>query len=645
MLREKTLLSAAVFLVSSSMFLAAQAAAPQGASLPASATPKRLDVGLDAQAKAVFDDSVLNIKGASFPKIVSLANAKISGGCCQPYDTRNIPGVAKIDIFSPNNYSKGKAYPTEGPVQAVFSEPMTCWTISNYSRHVSSANSPYYAYDDAQPASFHYTTSSEFQSVLDEMKSYVGSLNILDKYKADFNLKLESFVHSYSTYSNSISTSHGQVRHTARLEGRGFPNGRSWYQGSIDVAEVCCPPEVRDARINRTDPGTGGHEPVRASWPGAVRLDILHPMQITRVRAYQVALPLHEGSYKWSGGKSVSVFDCTVVEVETDAGLTGWGEVCPLGPFYLPAYGPGARTGIAELAPHLLGEDPRELARLNRRMDAALKGHPYVKSALDMACWDLLGKATGLPVCTLLGGRFGEAVDLYRAISQEAPEEMAARVAGYRAQGYRKFQLKVGADPLTDVARIRAVRETLEPGDILVADANTGWLPHEAARVVRAVRDVDVYIEQPCLSLEECLTVRRRTDHPFVLDESIDSVEALLRAHSLGGMDVINLKIAKVGGLTRARQIRDLCVSLGIAMTIEDSWGGDITTAAIAHLAHSTPAELRFSATDFNSYVTVSTAAGAPQRENGRMAASTAPGLGVEPRLEVLGRPVLEIAA
>src|SRR4029078_6623534 len=129
-----------------------------------------------------------------------------------------------------------------------------------------------------------------------------------------------------------------------------------------------------------------------------------------------------------------------------------------------------------------------------------------------------------------------------------------------------------------------------------------------------------VYIEQPCLSLEECLTVRRRTDHPFVLDESIDSIEALLRAHALGGMDVINLKISKVGGLTRARQIRDLCVSLGIAMTIEDTWGGEIVTAAIAHLAHSTRPDLLFSSTDFNSYVTVSIADGAPQRENGRLA-------------------------
>ena len=278
-------------------------------------------------------------------------------------------------------------------------------------------------------------------------------------------------------------------------------------------------------------------------------------------------------------------------------------------------------------------------------MDAALKGHPYVKSAIDMACWDILGQAAGLPVCVLLGGRFGEAVDLYRAISQESSAKMAASVAGYRAEGYRKFQLKVGGDPDEDIARIRAVRAKLKPGDVLVADANTGWLMHQAARVVRAVADVDVYIEQPCLSFEECLAIRRRTSHPFVLDETIDSVDVLLRAHAEGAMDVINLKISKVGGLTKARQIRDLCVSLGVAMTIEDSWGGDITTAAIAHLAHSTPEELRFSATDFNSYVTVSTAEGAPQRRNGRMAASTEPGLGVRPRRKVLGRPLVEVTA
>src|SRR5207247_5140063 len=160
---------------------------------------------------------------------------------------------------------------------------------------------------------------------------------------------------------------------------------------------------------------------------------------------------------KWCGGKGVTVFDSTVVCVETDAGITGHGEVCPLGPFYLPAYAAGVRAGIAELGPHLLGENPLELGKLNRRMDAALKGHAYVKSGIDMACWDLLGKVTGQPVCTLLGGRYGEDFGLYRAISQEAPEVMASKVAGYRAEGYRRFQLKVGGDPHVDIERIRDV--------------------------------------------------------------------------------------------------------------------------------------------------------------------------------------------
>jgi L-alanine-DL-glutamate epimerase-like enolase superfamily enzyme len=277
-------------------------------------------------------------------------------------------------------------------------------------------------------------------------------------------------------------------------------------------------------------------------------------------------------------------------------------------------------------------------------MDAALKGHPYVKSAIDIACWDILGQVTGLPVCLLLGGRYGEDFGLYRAISQESPEAMAGKVAGYRAEGYRRFQLKVGGDPDTDIERIRSVAAKLQPGDRLIADANTGWLMHDAMRVVRAVRDVDVYIEQPCLSYEECLSVRRHTDHPFVLDEVIDSIDVLLRARADRAMDVVNIKISKFGGLTRARQARDLCVSLGIAMTLEDSWGGDITTAAIAHLAHSTPSEFLFTTTDFNSYVTVSTAEGAPRRVNGRMSSSTAPGLGVKPRMDVLGKPVLTVA-
>lgn len=367
-------------------------------------------------------------------------------------------------------------------------------------------------------------------------------------------------------------------------------------------------------------------------------------MKIKRILVYQVDLPLHEGAYKWSGGKSVEVFDSTIVAVEIDTGHIGYGECCPLGPFYLPAYAAGVRAGIKELGPHLIGEDPTQVSKLNQLMDRCLKGHPYVKSPIDIACWDIKSQIANIPICEMLGGRFGDDFVLYRAISQIEPEEMAENVKMYRDEGYRRFQLKVGGNPETDIERIRLTSQVLETGDKLIADANTGWLMHEAKRVVRAVDDVDVYIEQPCETYEECLSIRKHTSHPFVLDEIIDGIDVLVRGHADRAMDVVNIKISKFGGITKAALARDLCVQLGIAMTIEDSWGGDITTAAIAHLAHSTPTEYLFTSTDFNSYVTVSTADGAPQRDKGRMKASSQPGMGIQPKLDVLGKPIFEIS-
>ena len=127
-------------------------------------------------------------------------------------------------------------------------------------------------------------------------------------------------------------------------------------------------------------------------------------MKIKEIHVYQVDLPL-ANPYWLSGGRlKFEKLDSTVVRLETDDGLTGWGEGCPWGVTYLPAFPRGIRAGIEELAPSLLGLDPRQLDVVNRTLDKALPGHPYIKSALDIACWDILGKATGLPLCDLLGG-------------------------------------------------------------------------------------------------------------------------------------------------------------------------------------------------------------------------------------------------
>lgn len=367
-------------------------------------------------------------------------------------------------------------------------------------------------------------------------------------------------------------------------------------------------------------------------------------MKITGIAVHRADLPMKEGAYSW-GGQSFAAFDSTVVIVETDAGISGAGESCPLGPAYLPAYAQGVRAGIEALAPALLGADPRQVDAVYDLMDRHLGGHPYVKSALDMACWDILGKATGLPCHMLLGGLRNPRVTLFKVLSRQDPDAMVRMLGAYQAQGFRRYQIKVGGDADSDIERIRAILAARRPGDIFCADANTTWKMHDAMRVAGATGDLDYSMEQPCLSYEECLSVRRHCDRPMILDECMDSIGMLIRGRNDAAMDQVNLKINRLGGLTKARRFRDLCVEFGIVMTIEDSWGGEIATAAIAHLAHSTPAVFHAQSSAFHEYTDTVIAEGGPVIEDGTMRAADAPGLGVTPRMEALGDPVFSISA
>ena len=350
---------------------------------------------------------------------------------------------------------------------------------------------------------------------------------------------------------------------------------------------------------------------------------------------------MKEGAYSWST-QSFAAFDSTVVIIETDEGLNGVGETCPLGPAYLPAYAEGARAGMAKIAPDLIGHNPLDINAIYGVMDLLLKGHPYVKSAIDMACWDILGKATQQPLYTLLGGKRQDEVRLFKVVSRQEPDAMAQKLKDYQQQGFTQFQMKVGADATVDIERIFKVAAQLKSGNVLNADANCGWRQHDAIRVVRAVRDVELYLEQPCLTYEQCLAVRRHCDHPMILDECMDSVGLVIRGWQDSAMDAINLKINRVGGLTKAMMFRDLCIELGIIMTVEDSWGGEIATAAIAHLAHTLPREFHFQSSAFHEYSDLEIAEGGPSIEQGWMRASSGVGLGVEPKMEVLGEPVFQ---
>jgi L-alanine-DL-glutamate epimerase-like enolase superfamily enzyme len=366
-------------------------------------------------------------------------------------------------------------------------------------------------------------------------------------------------------------------------------------------------------------------------------------MRIRRIELFQTPFGLKDGSYTWSRGHGVTEFLSNIVKLTTDEGIAGYGEVCPLGSAYIESFSRGVVTGIQEIGPRLLGEDPTRIREINTLMDLTLGGHAYVKSPIDIACYDIVGRKTGMPVSALLGGTRRDDYPLYRAIPQRSPEEMAEDVGRYKNEGYTKFQLKVGGDPNEDIRRIHAVRKVLSESDVLVADANTGWLEHGAIRVVNGVKDLDVYIEAPCLTYEECLAVRRHTDLPMVLDEHITDIGVLMRASSDQAMDVVNIKISRVGGLTKAVQMRNLCESMGIAMTLEDSWGGDLATATIAHFVGSTQPELLFTSTDFNSYNDRSIAPDAPRREAGRLRVPTGPGLGLTIDEKALGSPVVTI--
>jgi L-alanine-DL-glutamate epimerase-like enolase superfamily enzyme len=361
-------------------------------------------------------------------------------------------------------------------------------------------------------------------------------------------------------------------------------------------------------------------------------------MRIVRVAAYRQLQPFRDGPYTCRG-RSEDGTDSTIVLLESDDGLVGAGEMAPLGAFYAPGFAAATRAGVAELAPLLVGADPRHPRRVRRALDRAMLAQPAVKSALDMALHDLAAQAAGVPLCAYLGGRHGSSVELYRSVSQAAPAAMAASASASVAAGYRRIQVKVGGDPGEDVERVHAVRAAV-PGDVvLFCDANGAWTTAQAREFLRATQGLAITVEQPCMSYEECRSLRAACPHPLVLDECIDTLPALLAAHRDGVADGVTIKIARVGGIGPAALMRDVAVELGLPVTVEDTGGSDIDTAAMAHLSLSTPEELRIHTVDFNAWVTVGNASGMPPALDGRLYAPEGPGLGVDVQREALGEP------
>lgn len=365
-------------------------------------------------------------------------------------------------------------------------------------------------------------------------------------------------------------------------------------------------------------------------------------MKISRIRLYKQDLPYVGDAYVWGAGNTIEVAMATIVVLDTDAGLQGCGEFTPCGENYMVAHSEGVEALARLVAPKLLGEDPRQVGQIEQIMDHAVQGHGYAKAPFDAACWDILGKACDQPVWMLLGGKLTDGAPMYRVAPQKNTDETIREMDSYRTQGYQQFQIKVGADWAADIDRIRDIVPLLKTGEKAMADANQGWRVDNAIRVARATHDLDFILEQPCRTYEECQQVRRVAEQPMKLDECVTDMQMAQRIVTDRGAEICCLKLSNLGGLSKARRVRDYLVENRIPVVSEDTWGGEITTSAVAHFAASTPPDYLQNTTDLMNYNTKSTGVGGPIAKDGKLYATDTPGLGVVPDLETLGAPIAE---
>jgi len=272
------------------------------------------------------------------------------------------------------------------------------------------------------------------------------------------------------------------------------------------------------------------------------------------------------------------------------------------------------------------------------------KGHPYVKSAIDMACCDLAARAAGVPLVTMLGGQEGDTVALYKVVTHGPVDDMARLAVRITGEGFDRIQVKVGGDVHGDIDRVLAVSAAVPKGTTIFCDANAGWTPFQARQFAMATRGLDYVFEQPCATIDDCLSVRRAADRPMVLDEAVQGLEDLLDIQRKGAADGVTLKISRLGGVSRTARLRDLAVDLGLMVTVEDTGGAEIDTAAMAHLSLSTPEEKRLHSIAFHEWVTVKTALNAPPLVGSRMGVPEGAGLGIEVVEERLGVAFLDLA-
>ena len=364
-------------------------------------------------------------------------------------------------------------------------------------------------------------------------------------------------------------------------------------------------------------------------------------MKITRITVYQVDLPL-EHPYWLSGGRlKFETLDATLVKLETDEGLIGWGEGTPWGHTYVPAHGPGIRAGIETMAPFILGLDPRRVLDVERAMDLALPGHLYAKSPIDMACWDIAGQAAGVPIADLMGGGSRTPRPIASSVGAKTVEETREVMERYRKRGYIAHSVKIGGDVARDIARVQDVEAMRDEKDIILYDVNRGWTRQQALQVMRACESLHVTFEQPCETLDDIAAISGKHASPVSVDESLVTLQDAARIARDGLAEVFGIKLNRVGGLTKAARMRDIALAHGIDMFVMATGGSVLADTEALHLAATIPDENCRAVWACQDMLTVDIAGGrGPRNINGHLHLPEAAGLGVHPDEEALGDPV-----
>lgn len=315
-------------------------------------------------------------------------------------------------------------------------------------------------------------------------------------------------------------------------------------------------------------------------------------MKITRIETIPIRVPLRpELAIRGRRGvHDVSPF--LLVKVHTSEGITGLGESSCTPRWSGEDQVTAAHFTTDVIAPELAGDDPLQIADISRNMDVLLAGNPFTKAAIEMALWDIAGKAAGQPLYRLLGGAIRDRVPTKWSISGREPPE-AARIAAWAVeQGFRAMKVKVGIDPEGDIARVRAVREAVGAEVRIGVDANGGWSPDAAVDIIRRLAEFDIcFVEQPVAPGDPDMLarVRSQVEIPVVADESVYSPQDARMLARAGAADAFSIYVGKSAGIGPAREIAAIARAASLACTVGSNLELGVGTAAMIHLAVSTP--------------------------------------------------------